>query len=160
MWTPGGIVVTAAVTNGGSVINKTNKQICGKCSHRLSSLKRNIKCDKKLVEAYIASIYIQQNQHFDFRNMFQVLRAMGSNQGQQYCPILSVCFSRTLEISDLNKGTNMNMNFWVASRRHWIGSLSSVQWYFTTTTHSGDGIFTQELVPLVVKRQITKIWPQ
>lgn len=106
MWTPGGIVVTAAVTNGGSVINETNKQICGKCSHR-----RNIKCDKKLVEAYIASIYIQQNQHFDFRNMFQVLRAMGSNQGQQYCPILSVCFSRTLEISDLNKGTNMNMNF-------------------------------------------------
>lgn len=54
MWTPGGIVVAAAVTNAGSVINKTNKQICGKCSHRLSSFKCNIKCNKKLVEAYVA----------------------------------------------------------------------------------------------------------
>lgn len=63
MWTPGGVVVTAAVTNAGSVINKTNKHICGKCSHRLSSFKCDIKCNKKLVEADIASIYIQQNQY-------------------------------------------------------------------------------------------------
>lgn len=59
--------------------------------------------------------------------MFQVLSAMGSNQGQQCCPILSVCFSRKLEISDLNKGTNMNNEFLSESLPEGIGLEVSPQ---------------------------------